>query len=204
MKNITKKICNLLDNLLRIIIIILIILKVVNSEFSDIGMLILTFVLSFYNVFLKKIFKINLNSYSRILLTLLIFLAQCLGTSLDFYDLFNSWDLIVHFISGIVMFFVGYDVISNLDKNHKEIKLNNKIIIIFSIFFALSVGSIWEMYEYSVDGILNLDTQRTGDLVGRMAIEDTMTDILSSTLGTLLTVITFIIIKRREKIRNLK
>jgi hypothetical protein len=60
------------------------------------------------------------------------------------------------------------------------------------------------MYEYSVDGILNLDTQRTGDLVGRMAIEDTMTDILSSTLGTLLTVITFIIIKRREKNGNLK
>jgi uncharacterized membrane protein YjdF len=204
MKNKTKKICNLLDNLLRIIIIILIILKIVNLDFSNIGMLILTFVLSFYNVFLKKIFKINLNFYSRILLTLLIFLAQLLGSSLDFYDLFNSWDLIVHFISGIVMFFVGYDVISNLDKNHKEIKLNKKIIIIFSMLFALSVGSVWEMYEYSVDGILNLDTQRTGNLVGRMAIEDTMTDLLSSTLGTLLTVITFIISNRREKNRNSK
>lgn len=121
-------------------------------------MLVLTFILTFYNWFLKKVFKINLNIYSRILLSLLIFLAQCLGTTLNFYDLYDNWDLIVHFIFGIVMFIVGYDIFSSLDKRYCDIKLNKKIKIIFSILFALSVGSIWEMYEYSVDGILNLDT----------------------------------------------
>ena len=165
-----KKVCNLLDNILRIIIVILILVKIINLEFEDIGMLVLTFILTFYNWFLKKVFKINLNIYSRILLSLLIFLAQCLGTTLNFYDLYDNWDLIVHFIFGIVMFIVGYDIFSNLDKRYCDIKLNKKIKIIFSILFALSVGSIWEMYEYSVDGILNLDTKRTGELIGRMAI----------------------------------
>ena len=165
-----KKVCNLLDNILRIIIVILILVKIINLEFEDIGMLVLTFILTFYNWFLKKVFKINLNIYSRILLSLLIFLAQCLGTTLNFYDLYDNWDLIVHFIFGIVMFIVGYDIFSNLDKRYCDIKLNKKIKIIFSILFALSVGSICEMYEYSVDWILNLDTQRTGELIGRMAI----------------------------------
>ena len=41
------------------------------------------------------------------------------------------------------------------------------------------------MYEYSVDGILNLDTQRTGELIGRMAFKGTMTDLFSSTIGTI-------------------
>lgn len=41
------------------------------------------------------------------------------------------------------------------------------------------------MYEYSVDGILNLDTQRTGELIVRMAIKDTMTDFFSPTIGTI-------------------
>lgn len=50
-------------------------------------MLVLTFILTFYNWFLKKVFKINLNIYSRILLSLLIFLVQCLGSTLNFYDL---------------------------------------------------------------------------------------------------------------------
>ena len=76
------------------------------------------------------------------------------------------------------MFIVGYDIFSSLDKRYCDIKLNKKIKIIFSILFALSVGSIWEMYEYSVDGILNLDTQRTGELIGRMAIKGTMTCLL--------------------------
>ena len=114
--------------------------------------------------------------------------------------------MIVHFIFGIVMFIVGYDIFSNLDKRYCDIKLNKKIKIIFSILFALSVGSIWEMYEYSVDGILNLDTQRTGELIGRMAIKDTMTDLFSSTIGTLLTVIMFLIANKKEgrKRSNLK
>ena len=201
-----KKVCNLLDNILRIIIVILILVKIINLEFEDIGMLVLTFILTFYNWFLKKVFKINLNIYSRILLSLLIFLAQCLGTTLNFYDLYDNWDLIVHFIFGIVMFIVGYDIFSNLDKRYCDIKLNKKIKIIFSILFALSVGSIWEMYEYSVDGILNLDTQRTGELIGRMAIKDTMTDLFSPTIGTLLTVIMFLIANKKEgkKRSNLK
>ena len=201
-----KKVCNLLDNILRIIIVILILVKIINLEFEDIGMLVLTFILTFYNWFLKKVFKINLNIYSRILLLLLIFLAQCLGTTLNFYDLYDNWDLIVHFIFGIVMFIVGYDIFSNLDKRYCDIKLNKKIKIIFSILFALSVGSIWEMYEYSVDGILNLDTQRTGELIGRMAIKGTMTDLFSPTIGTLLTVIMFLIANKKEgrKRSNLK
>lgn len=201
-----KKVCNLLDNILRIIIVILILVKIINLEFEDIGMLVLTFILTFYNWFLKKVFKINLNIYSRILLSLLIFLAQCLGTTLNFYDLYDNWDLIVHFIFGIVMFIVGYDIFSILDKRYCDIKLNKKIKIIFSILFALSVGSIWEMYEYSVDGILNLDTQRTGELIGRMAIKGTMTDLFSPTIGTLLTVIMFLIANKKEgrKRSNLK
>ena len=114
--------------------------------------------------------------------------------------------MIVHFIFGIVMFIVGYDIFSNLDKRYCDIKLNKKIKIIFSILFALSVGSIWEMYEYSVDGILNLDTQRTGELIGRMAIKGTMTDLFSPTIGTLLTVIMFLIANKKEwrKRSNLK
>ena len=74
-KNMNKKVCNLLDNILRIIIVILILVKIINLEFEDIGVLVLTFILTFYNWFLKKVFKINLNIYSRILLSLLIFLA---------------------------------------------------------------------------------------------------------------------------------
>ena len=38
--------------------------------------------------------------------------------------------MIVHFIFGIVMFIVGYDIFSSLDKRYCDIKLNKKIKII--------------------------------------------------------------------------
>jgi uncharacterized membrane protein YjdF len=197
MKNIAKKICEILDNILRILIIILLIYKLINNDLSNIGMPILAFILSFYNIIIRNVLHINLNYYSRILLTILLFLAQLLGSSLGFYNLFDNWDLIVHFISGIVIFYVGYNIVSNLcEKN--ENKLEKKVKILFSIFFALSIGSVWEMYEYLIDGILNIDSQRTANLIGRIAIKDTMTDLLASTFGTILTAIIFIMIRRKE------
>jgi uncharacterized membrane protein YjdF len=194
-----KKIGNIIDNILRLIVIILIIIKCINGEYSDIGMLLVTFILTFYNWALTNILKINLNNTSRVMIVILIFIAQCLGTTLKFYNSYDNWDLIVHFFSGIVMFMVGYNIISSYNNQHHDVKLNKKLMIIFSILFALSVGSVWEMYEYSVDGILNLDTQRTGQLVGRLAIEDTMTDIFASTLGALLSVFAFLIVTKEEK-----
>ena len=92
------------------------------------------------------------------------------------------------------------DIIKRLDiKSEFEKRIINN----FENIYTTVLNNINEKTQ---DGILNLDTQRTGELIGRMAIKGTMTDLFSPTIGTLLTVIMFLIANKKEgrKRSNLK
>ena len=185
-KNISNDISKIIDILLRLVIIILIIINLVNGDYDNIGVLVLTFFLTFYDFILQKIFKIKLRTPSKIMLSIFIFLAQCLGTTLDFYNIFPWWDIMLHFSSGILIYFIAIDIILIICKKNKDVKLNKFIICLFAVCFSLAISNLWEIFEFSVDNIFNLDTQKTGELVGKLAIKDTMTDLISSLCSTLL------------------
>ena len=178
--NLNLDICRIIDYILRIIIILMIIIKLINQQYNDIGILLLTFFLTYYNFAFEKLFKIKLRKSSRFMLTIFIFLAQCLGTSLNFYDKFYSWDLMLHFYSGVLVFMIGLDIYQKIYDDKKII-----LMLLFSGLFSLAIANIWEIMEFSYDGILNMDTQRSGNLVGRLALKDTMTDLIASTSGTI-------------------
>jgi hypothetical protein len=66
------------------------------------------------------------------------------------------------------------------------------IYALFSLYFAVFVGVLWEFYEFAFDGILGLNMQKFAapdrdgvmrELVGREALRDTVTDLLTDTLG---------------------
>ena len=128
----------------------------------------------------------KLRTPSKIMLSIFIFLAQCLGTTLDFYNIFPWWDIMLHFSSGILIYFIAIDIILIICKKNKDVKLNKFIICLFAVCFSLAISNLWEIFEFSVDNIFNLDTQKTGELVGKLAIKDTMTDLISSLCSTLL------------------
>lgn len=192
-------ICKIIDNILRIIIVLIIIIKLFISQYDGIGMLLLTFLLTFYDLILTKVFKIKLNKSSKIMLSIFIFLAQLLGTCLNFYDKFVWWDIMLHFLSGIMLYFVGINVVLNIFKKYKLDNVNKMLIYIFSVFFALAIGNLWEIYEFLADTILKLNTQRAKNLIGRLALKDTMTDLISSTIGTTFAFIITCFLNKKEE-----
>lgn len=114
------------------------------------------------------------------------FLALICGNGLHFYRLFPWWDTAEHLVSGISLGFIGYwlvDVIASHDVKHGFLKA------IVAILMALGCGAIWEMIEYTSDGIQGTNFQRymqtgrsvlkKGDQpkIGRDALYDTMKDI---------------------------
>ena len=64
-------------------------------------------------------------------------------------------------------------------------------VAMFSFCFAVSIGAVWEIYEFSFDGLLGLNMQKFlladgTPLVGRAALTDTMKDIIVDTIGALI------------------
>lgn len=79
---------------------------------------------------------------------------------------------------------LGFILVSVLnDSQRVPLSLSPGFVALFSFCFALSCGAVWEIYEYTFDGLLGLNMQKfvtaAGEtLSGRAALEDTMKDLI--------------------------
>ena len=69
------------------------------------------------------------------------------------YDFFPAWDMVLHSLSGVLFAAVGLGLGSLVTYNQPEGKLKIVAIVAFAFFFSLSVGFIWEVFEFTVDTI---------------------------------------------------
>lgn len=186
----------IITNIIRGFIIGIVGFVLIKGEYKNLGILAITMLLTFYDKLTEKILKIKLEEKLKIAIILFIFGAQCLGTVLDFYGKFLWWDTMLHTISGVIFFFIGETVIRQLNKQEE---LKSKIIILFAVCFAMATGVIWEIFEFLVDGILGQNMQVVKGMIGREAIMDTMMDLISVTIGTVLTAYVKVITNKRNK-----
>ena len=104
----------------------------------------------------------------------------------------------------------GFILVDVLNRVKRGITLSPFFTAMFAFCFAVSVGALWEIYEYAFDGILGLNMQKFmledgTQLVGRAALDDTMKDIIIDVMGSLATAIVgYISIKRQQKVNLLK
>jgi uncharacterized membrane protein YjdF len=71
---------------------------------------------------------------------------------------------------------------------HVPMHLSPLFVAVFAFCFAVSIGALWEIYEYTFDGMLGLNMQKFmledgTQLIGREALSDTMKDIITDVSG---------------------
>ena len=142
---------------------------------------------------LEKRFRVLIPNTMYLMFLLFIFASIFLGQFLDFYYYIPYWDIILHTFSGLFLGTVGFSLVNLLNKMHK-ISMNPVFVCIFAFCFAVSLGVIWEIYEFTVDGLLGMNMQKFAlgngtPLIGRAALCDTMEDLIVDCLGALFTAI---------------
>jgi hypothetical protein len=135
-----------------------------------------------------------------------LFLAIYLGEVGKFYHIVPHWDTILHVFSGFMLGAMGFSLVNFLNKTERvQLNLSPFFVALFAFCFALAAGAIWEIYEYIIDGLFNLNMQgyASGDgtpLIGRMALSDTMKDIIVDALSALIiSIIGYYFIKKSWK-----
>ncbi|MEG0494167.1 MAG: hypothetical protein RR696_13310 [Clostridia bacterium] len=146
--------------------------------------------------------KLEIPNFISIMYYLFLYCAIILGEVLDFYYLVPHWDTILHFFSGAMLGALGFILVEWLNASEKvRVSLSPAFISLFAFCFALSCGAIWEIYEFSCDTLLGLNMQKyaTGageQLMGRLALKDTMKDLVIDALSAaLMAVLGFVRIK---------
>ena len=113
-----------------------------------------------------------------------LFAAIYLGEVRSFYYRFPFWDSLLHFFSGAMLGVLGFHLVRVLnDAEKRRIVLGPGFVAFFAFCFAVTCGAVWEIYEFSLDGLLGTNMQKTTTatgqvLVGRDALADTMTDLI--------------------------
>jgi hypothetical protein len=154
---------------------------------------------------LKKHLKISIADGIRLLYVLFLYAAIILGEVRNFYRNFTHWDTLLHTCSGVMLGFFGFALIDILNENKTiPIKLNKWFVALFAFCFAVTLDTFWEVIEFSMDLLLDLNMQqyRTYDgtvLTGRAALFDTMKDLVVDILGAIFScAVGFLTLKKRE------
>ncbi len=177
---------------------------------SDYMLMIVQCALGIFVMFLPSIigkklkFEIPDNMY--LLFVIFLYCAIYLGEVRSFYYLVPHWDSILHTFSGAMLGAFGFSIINLLNNDDKiAMRLSPLFVCVFAFCFAVALGVVWEIYEFTLDGLMRLNMQKAlledgTALVGRSALSDTMKDLIVDVLGALaVTLIGFFSIKKDKR-----
>lgn len=166
---------------------------------------VLGIVVMFLPSMLKRQLHIAVPGRMYIVFVVFLYAAIYLGEIRSFYYRFSHWDTVLHAFSSIMLGALGFSVVSLLNDSEKvAISLSPLFVALFAFCFAVALGVVWEIYEFSIDGLLGLNMQKFAEeggssLVGRAALVDTMDDLIVDSAGALITSIVGFISIRRKK-----
>ncbi len=113
----------------------------------------------------------------------IVFAALFLGEMRNYFERFWWWDLALHAVTGFLMGIVGFLLVYVFHgKGGEDLRQKSAFVAFFAFTFALSAGTVWEIAEYLLDQLLDLNLQKPmlGDPSG---LTDTMIDLMIDALG---------------------
>lgn len=185
------------------------ILAIVDFSAGRTGLNTLCFSL-FFNIalctpfFVKKIFRVTFSPVVSIVFYLYMFVAGFLGVELHFYSRIAMWDVLVHFLMGMLISVLSIYIL-NVTVYKKDIGKHNLVFtFIFMIAFAVMCGVLWEIGEFVVDMIFDSGFQRYVTyegvlLVGQVALVDTMVDLMIDFAGAVVGIVFVLIALKVDK-----
>ena len=151
-------------------------------------------------------FKLMVPGVMCILYYVFLYCAIFLGEIFSFYYRIPVWDSILHAMSAAMLSTLGFILVDWLNKDeHVKLSMNPLFVSLFAFSFALMIGTLWEIYEFSFDSILGLNMQKARledgtPLIGNAALTDTMKDLIIDALAALVVaVIGFVTNSRKSK-----
>ncbi len=168
----------------------------------------ITLFLTFVPDYIERREKMDIPDMLEIVIVLFIYAGLFLSARYQLYYRFFWWDDLLHTLSGIIIGFIGFIVIYKINHNY-SMDISPLLVALFSFTFAVSLGVIWEIMEFTADVFLGTANQKwdlpdTAVLIGKSyqgsGLRDTMSDLIVDSIGALVTsIITYFLYKNEKK-----
>ncbi len=110
---------------------------------------------------IERSFHVNLPTTLEILAYVFVFCAEILGEIGNFYVHFPFWDTMLHTFNGFMFAAFGFCLIDIFNKTKRfRFRLSPLFLALVAFCFSMTIGVLWEFFEFSADAILNTDMQK--------------------------------------------
>lgn len=147
--------------ILKILVVLSMLLQLVHGSFYNAFLCILTLFLFDVPYFVDKEFSIRLPNVLEIIILLFIFSSEILGEIQNFYGIFEHWDTVLHTINGFLCAAIGFSLVDILNQSENfHIKLSIAFVALVAFCFSMTVGVLWEFFEFGMDSCFKTDMQK--------------------------------------------
>ena len=146
---------------LRILVIVMLVLQLLNRNYENVFLCALTLLLLVMPSLVQVTFKVELPTTLEIFILVFIFAAEILGEISEFYLVFPFWDTVLHTINGFLAAAIGFSMVDLLNRSEKIVfNLSPLFTAIVAFCFSMTIGVIWEFFEFGMDQLLGYDMQK--------------------------------------------
>ena len=146
---------------LRLSVILIMIAQFFNGNYENFFLCILTLILFTIPSFIEKNYHIDLPDTLEIIILLFIYAAEILGEIQEYYVLIPFWDDILHTLNCFMFAAVGFSLVNILNRDKRVmLRLSPFYMAVMAFCFSMTIGVLWEFFEWGVDTLLAKDMQK--------------------------------------------
>ena len=146
---------------LRLIVVAELVLSILRGEYESAFICLLVLILFILPFFIQQNFGIQLPTTLEIIILLFIFAAEILGELEGYFITYPNWDTMLHTTTGFLCAATGFALIDILNRNsHIKFQLSPIYVALAAFCFSMTVGVLWEFFEFGMDRLFHLDMQK--------------------------------------------
>lgn len=146
---------------LRFLVICAMVISCFRGNYENLFFCALALVLFLVPSFIENNFKIELPQTLEIIILLFIFASVILGEMGSYYTKIPYWDTLLHTVNGFLCAAIGFAMTDVLNRNENiKFKLSPIFLAIVAFCFSMTIGVLWEFFEFFCDIFLKTDMQK--------------------------------------------
>jgi uncharacterized membrane protein YjdF len=179
--SIHRRLCYVLQGILFLELLLALWQKNWLPAFTATGIICITFI----PFLAERRFRVHIPPQFQLLGIAFVFASLFLGEMRDYYTRFWWWDIVLHTASGLLLGTVGFLLVHVLNEIEKiGMHLKPGFVAFFAFLFAVGLGALWEIFEFSMDTFFGTNMQKPM-LNDPSGLLDTMVDLIVDTAGAL-------------------
>lgn len=148
-----------------LVLIALVMLSVIRQFFlgsyHNMFLGILTLILFMAPQLIEKTVGVTIPAGLKTVILIFIFSAEILGEINAFYIKIPIWDTMLHTTNGFLMAAIGFALIDLFNRSERfSVKMSPYFVAFVAFCFSMTVGVVWEFFEFSMDWFFHTDMQK--------------------------------------------